>query len=174
MGGDKYMPWKSATKVEISENQERILQEYAVGTHTPYHLKIRAHIVLKAAEGCSNNSIERAMGLEAKVVKRWRDRYSARYEELRRVETETPRKLRSSIEKTLSDEQRPGGPPKFTDVQVAAILALACEDPAQHALPFSHWTPGALQIEVIKHGIVDSISVRQIGRFLKRKGLTTA
>ena len=165
------MPWKSATKVELSEKQEQILKEYAAGTHTPLHFKTRAQIVLKAAEGCTNNSIEKDMGLDAVTVKRWRDRYSARHEELKQTEAETPRKMRSIIEKILSDEQRPGGPPTFTDGQVAAIVALACEDPAQRGLPFSHWTPGLLQIEVIKLRIVDSISVRQIGRFLKKKGI---
>ena len=89
-------------------------------------------------------------------------------EELKRIELETPHKLRSAIEKILSDAQRPGGPPKFKDEQVAAIIAMACEDPSNFDLPFSHWTPELLQIEVIKRGIVESISVRQIGRFLKR------
>jgi hypothetical protein len=166
------MPWKSATKVELSEKQVQILKEYAAGTHTPMHLKIRAQIVLKAAEGWTNNAIERDMALEDKAPKRWRDRYSQRYEELKRTETETPRKLRSVIEDILSDKQRPGCPSTFQDSQVAAILALACEDPATRGLPFSHWTPGMLQREVIKLGIVEHISVRQIGRFLKRERLT--
>jgi len=165
------MPWKSASRVELSEKQEKILKEYAVGTHTPLHLKIRAQIVLKATEGWTNNSIERDMGLDAVTVKRWRDRFSARYEELKHTETETPQKIRSMIENILSDEQRPGSPSKFTDVQVAAILVLACEDPVNHGLPFSHWTPGLLQREAINRGIVKSISVRQIGRFLKKKGI---
>jgi len=163
------MPWKNATRVELSEKQEQILKGYAAGTHTPMHLKTRAQIVLKAAQGWSNNSIEKDMGLDAKAVKRWRDRYGVRHEELRHAEAETPRKTRSLIENILSDKQRPGGPSTFQDRQVAAILALACEDPAQHGLPCSHWTPGLLQIEVIKLGIVESISVRQIGRFLKKK-----
>jgi hypothetical protein len=114
------------------------------------------------------------MGLDAKAVKRWRDRYSARHEELRHTEAETPWKIRSAVKKSLSDKQRPGSPPTFAGEQVAAILALACEDPAKLELPFSHWTPGLLQIEAIKLGIADSISVRQIGRFLKRKGLAAA
>ena len=105
------------------------------------------------------------MGLEPSTVKRWRDRYGRQHEELRNAEMETPRKMRNIIEKILSDEQRPGGPPTFTDEQVAAIIALACEDPAKLDLPFSHWTPGLLQIEVLKRGIAESISVRQIGRF---------
>jgi transposase len=168
------MPWESASKVELSKKQEQILKEYAAGTHTQLHLKIRAQIVLNASKGCTNNSIERDMGLEAKVVKRWRDRYSAKYEELKHIEAETPRKMRREIEEILSDEQRSGGPSKFTDEQAAAIVALACEDPSTQELPFSHWTPGLLQIEVIKRGIVNNISVRQIGRFLKRKGFTAA
>ena len=68
------MPWKNATRVELSEKQERILIGYATGTHTPMHLKTRAQIVLKAARGWSNNSIEKDMGLDDKAVKRWRDR----------------------------------------------------------------------------------------------------
>jgi len=165
------MPWESAKKVVLSEKQEQILKEYAAGTHTPLHLKTRAQIVLKAAKGWTNNSIEKDMDLDPTTVKRWRDRYSAQYEQLKHTEAETPRKLRSMIEKILSDEQRPGGPPTFTDEQVAAILALACEDPATRRLPFSHWTPGMLQREAIKLRIVQSISVRQIGRFLKKKGI---
>ena len=162
------MPWLSAAKIELSERQERILTGFAVGTHTPLHLKTRSQIVLSAAKGCTNNAIETDMDLDAKTVQLWRDRYSEQQEELKRIEAETPLKTRSQIVKILSDKQRPGSPAKFTDEQVATIVALACEDPAKLNLPFSHWTPGLLQIEVIKLGIVASISVRQIGRFLKR------
>jgi len=172
--GVNEMPWRAASAVVLSEKQERILREFAVGTHTPLHFKIRSQIVLFAAKGWFNDTIESNMGIDAKTVKRWRDRYSNGFEELRKIETETPHKLRSKIQEILSDEQRPGGPPKFTDLQIAAIIALACEDPAKIELPFSHWTPQLLQIEVIKRGIVESISVRQIGRFFKRERFKAA
>ena len=165
------MPWKTASEIVLSEKQKKILTEIANGTHTPVHLKTRAKIILLAAEGLTNNAIEETLDLDAKTVKRWRDRYSAQCKEIQRIEAERPYKLRSTIEKIMSDEQRPGGPPKFTDEQVAAIIAMACEDPAKFGLPFSHWTPALLQIEVIKLGIVESISVRQVGRFLKRRGI---
>jgi transposase len=168
------MPWKSASKIELSEKQESILKEKSKGSHTPLHQKIRAEIILKASAGKSNNAIEKEMKIHSSVVKKWRDRYSEQYEELRRIESESPHKMRRTIEKILSDEQRSGGPATFTDEQVAAIIALACEDPMKIGLPFSHWTPGSLQIEVIKIGIVEKISVRQVGRFLKREGFTTA
>jgi len=166
------MPWQTATKIELSEKQNKILTELAVGTHTALHLKTRAQIVLMAANGCGNNTIEREMGLDPKTIKLWRDRYSSQYKELKRIEDETPHKTRSAIDKILSDEKRPGAPSKFRDEQVAAIIAMACEDPAKFELPFSNWTPELLQIEVIKLGIVENISVRQIGRFLKRKRFT--
>ena len=167
------MPWQSASQIEISEKQERILRENAVGTHTPMHLKIRSRIILNASKGWHNNTIEENMGIDAKTVKRWRDRYSGYKTELTRIEAETPHKLRRTIEEILSDAQRPGGPCKFTDDEIAAIIALACEDPSKFNLPFSHWTPSLLKIEVIKLGIVSEISVRQIGRYLKRTRFTT-
>jgi len=166
------MPWKKATPIEISEKERSLLTENAVGTHKPLHLKIRSQIILKAAEGKSNNAIEREMDLNSETVKIWRDRYGGQREELKRTEIESPQKMRSIIEKTLSDAQRPGTPPKFLDEQVAAIIALSLEDPARLGLPFSNWTPELLQVEAIKRGIVESISVRQVGRFLKRARLT--
>ena len=168
------MPWKSATRIELSKKQEQILKGYASGSHTPLHLKTRSQIVLKASKGWTNNTIEKDMDLDPSTVKRWRDRYGNHYEELKRAEMETPREMRNIIEQILSDEQRPGSPSKFTDEEVAAIIALACEIPEKLDLPFSHWTPGLLRIEAIKRGIVNSISTRQVGRFLKKKGLTTA
>jgi putative transposase len=162
------VPWQTASTITLSEKQKRILTEYAVGTHTPLHLKTRSQIVLYAAASWTNNAIEKHMGIDAKTVKQWRDRYNRQYEELRRIETETPHKIRSSVKKTLSDKQRSGRLATFTDEQVAAIIAMACEAPQKFGVPCLHWTPGLLQIEVIKCSIVSSISVRQIGRFLKR------
>ena len=160
------MPWKSASPIELSEKERIILTGNAVGTHTPLHLKIRSQIILHAAEGKTNNTIERKMELNSETVKIWRDRYSGQKEELKKTEVESPQKMRSSIEKILSDEQRPGAPAKFRDEQVAAIIALSLEDPAKLDLPFSHWSPKLLQIEAIKRGIVEDISVRQIGRLI--------
>ena len=168
------MPWRAAARINISKKEELILNQLSNGTHTPLHLKLRSQIVLSASQGKSNNAIRIEMGLLHHTVKRWRDRYLNASEEIKRTEAETPHKLRKMIEETLSDEQRPGSPPKFTDEQVAAIIAVSCEDPAIFDLPFSHWTPELLQIEVVKMGIVESISVRQVGRFLKRERFTTS
>jgi hypothetical protein len=47
-------------------------------------------------------------------------------------------------------------------------VAIACEDPQASGYPISHWTAKEIAAEAVKRGIVESISVRQVGRFLKR------
>jgi ATP-dependent exoDNAse (exonuclease V) alpha subunit len=137
-------------------------------------LKIRSEIILRASEGSSNNAIERDMCKDKDEVKRWRDRYFNNLEQLSLIEKETPHKLRSAIIDVLSDAQRSGGPTTFRDEQVAAIIAMACESPEKFDLPVSHWTPGLLRQKAIELGIVDEISVRQVGRFFFFFRLTTA
>lgn len=163
------MPWNVAAKIELSEKQETILIQLEKGTHVPMHLKSRAQIILMADRDFSNNTIEENLAVSAEKVKLWRNKYSKNSTELNRIEIEAPHKLRAAIQEILSDNKRPGAPAKFTDEQVAAIIALSCEDPAIFGLPFSHWTPELLRIEAIKLGIIENISIRQIERFLKRE-----
>ena len=164
------MAHETASKIEISERERQILEEYSRSTHQPLHLKIRAEIILQAARGLSNNAIERNMKLSPRRIKTWRDRYSDSREKIAKIEEETPNKLRSAIKEVLSDERRSGAPATFRDEQVAAIAALACEDPASLGLPFSHWSSESLRKEAIKLGIVENISSRQVSRFLKGRG----
>jgi DNA-binding CsgD family transcriptional regulator len=171
---ERKMPQKTATKIEISERERQILEEYSRSTHQPLHLKIRSEIILQAARGLSNNAIERNMKLSPRRIKTWRDRYSDSREKIAKIEEETPNKLRSAIKEALSDEQRAGAPATFRDEQVAAIVALACEDPAMLELPFSHWSAESLREEAIKLGIVQNISARQVSRFLKRREFEAA
>lgn len=88
--------------------------------------------------------------------------------------TQKPSALREAIEGVLSDLPRAGCGGKFTAEQIAQILAVACEPPEDSGRPVSHWTPRELAEEVIKRQIVPSISVRQVGRFLKAGGSSTA
>ena len=158
-----------ASEIKLSEKQKRVLIQLKNGTHSPLHLKQRAEIILLANERNSNNEIERKMGINGETVTKWRDRYSNENEELLRIEIETPKKLKESLKKILSDAQRSGAPTTFNDEEVACIIALGCEKPVDLGLPFSHWSPSLLREEVIKRGIVKSISATQISRFFKRE-----
>jgi len=138
------------------------------------HLKVRSEIILLASQVQTNNAIGRIMGIHGETITKWRNRYAAVEAELITTEKETPRKLLAIIEKTLSDEQRSGKSPKFTDEQVACIIALSLQKPEELGLPFSHWTPSLLRDEAIKRGIVTSISDMQVSRFLKRERFKTS
>jgi transposase len=168
------MPWKEAKEIRLTEAQERILKQLAQGTHTELHLKERAKIILKANEGYRSHHIERELNTTINRVIKWRNRYNEKATYLQDIEDKTPNKLKSEIIKVLSDEQRPGAPPTFSDVQVAAIIALSLEEPSKIGLPFSHWTQELIKEIAIQRGIVEDISVSQIGRFFKRKRFTAS
>ena len=159
---------KVASTINLSDNQKRILEQFAHGTHIPHHLTDRSKIILLANDGLTNSAIEKTLSIVNHTVIKWRNRFSVAAEKLAKIEEETPHKLKSEIIKVLSDEQRPGKPSSFIDEQVSTIIALSLQDPQTLDLPFSHWTPELLRVVAIDKGIVKSISASQIGRFLKR------
>lgn len=67
----------------------------------------------------------------------------------------------------LEDLPRPGAPARITADQRRQIEAMACEDPADSKGPISQWTSREIADEVMKRGIVDSISPRHAARLLK-------
>jgi putative transposase len=110
----------------------------------------------------------RELGLVRNAVQHWREKWESHQEE--RQAAEETGELATTIEQLLHDEYRSGAPATFTAEQVVQIIAVACEDPQRSDYPISHWTPKEVAQEVIKRGIVRSISPRQVGRFLKRGG----
>src|SRR4029077_11153176 len=132
----------------------------------------RASIILLAFEGLSNPAIAENVGLSRRQVGLWRRRWAIDWDRLIAIEClETRAALRRAIEQVLSDEPRPGAPGKFTPEQVVQILAVACEPPEKSGRPITHWTIPELVDEVIKRGIVPSISVAQVGRYRREAAL---
>ena len=76
----------------------------------------RAQLVLLAAVGISNTEISEQLQLSRKQVRQWRQRWSESAQRLEIGENEgiSDRELKQQIEAVLSDEQRPGGPAKFS------------------------------------------------------------
>ena len=108
-------------------------------------------------------------------VREWRKRWrqaAARRQSVEKAGED--KEQRQVIKETLSDAARSGKPPKFTAEEVVQIIAVGCESPEGSGRPVTNWTPKELADEVIKRGIVESISPRQVGRFLKRGGFETA
>jgi putative transposase len=135
----------------------------------------RAQLVLLAAEGMKNTIIGEQLQLTRTSVRQWRQRWLEAFEQLQTAEAEgiSDLELMQKLEAVLSDEQRPGSPAKFSLEQIVQIVAVACEQPASSRRPISHWSARELAAEVVKRGIVQEISPRSVGRFLKRGNIAT-
>ncbi len=161
------MPGRAA-KVVITERQQEVLRTMTRSSSCPQALAQRARMILLAFEGFDNKDIADRIGCERHAVGIWRRRWTKEFRRLVLVECcEKESALRAAAEDLLSDLPRPGCPCTFSAEQVTQILAVACEPPSQSGRPVTHWTPGELADEVIKRRIVESISPRQVGRFLK-------
>ena len=159
-----------AKPIKISEKQIKILRKFSKGTHTELNIKLRASIVLDANKDMNNADIAAKYEITRNTVRAWRNQWFESYTETCTIELEQSHKLKKHIKNTLSDKYRSGRKSTFTQEQVVAIISLSLQSPESVKVPLSHWTPGALARKSIELGIVDSISVRQVGRYLKKSG----
>ncbi len=169
------MPNPQATVIHVSPFQREILQRIVHRSTNAQRLVKRGHIILDAAEGISNSKIAQHVQMDYETVRRWRDRWSRAEARLETLEaTGKPKLLNQAIEVLLTDEKRSGAPATFTLEQFMRIMALACEKPSESERPVSDWTPSELADEAVKRGIVEQISPRTVGRFLKGECFTAA
>ena len=160
-----------ATVVTVSAQQRSVLERLVRSRTVAQHVGERCRIVLVSAAGATNIEQAEEIGVDRQRVRRWRVRWASAEAALACAEAAgaSEADLEAKILGVLSDEHRSGAPPKFRPEQVVAIVALACEPPADSQRPISHWTPPELALEAIKRGIVESISPRQVDRFLAKR-----
>ena len=149
--------------IELADAERHELERLARRHATPQQVALRAQLVLAAAEGANNCQIARRFRVSLDMVRRWRERWlvcqAASLEDL-------------PVAERLTDAPRPGAPVRITDEQVAKIVALACEPPADSQRPISQWTGREIAAEIKQRGIVDHISSRHAARLLKRGSST--
>ena len=168
-------PGPQPVTIELSDQQQTILEGITRSSKTAVSAVLRATIVLKAAAGMRNVTIAAELGTSSETVRLWRGRWQQAVTQLERIEGEGGGKeLRTAIAGVLADEPRTGRPATYTAEQLCQLIAVACAAPEQSGRPVSHWSPRELADEVHKRGIAPGISVRSVGRFLKRGGLETA
>jgi transposase len=126
---------------------------------TPQQIALRARMILAMGQGKNNMEIARQMQVTVDTVRLWRQRWL----------TLQPISLEDlSVEERLQDLPRPGAPARIQPDQVAEIMALACEAPADAQRPITHWTGREIAEEIRQRGIVEQISPRHAARLLKR------
>jgi transposase len=120
----------------IGNDDKEKLELLARRPKTAQRVALRSKIVLRAAEGLSNQQIAGRLGVTGATVGKWRERYRVRGLE------------------GLSDEFRPGTPRKITDAQVEEAVTQTLESQPTAA---THWSTRSLAAKV---GLSQSAIVR--------------
>ena len=154
--------------IVVTPRQRKLLEGFTRTKKAAQQLVERCRVVLLSAAGRHNEAQASELGIDRQRVHRWWYRWAREMASLCAAEAAgaTRQDLEKLIIAVLTDAARSGAPVTFSAEQVAGIIALACEPPSDSGLPVSHWTPPELAREAIKRGIVESISPRQVDRFL--------
>lgn len=134
---------KPAPKIELTDEERRILEGYSRRRTTAQALALRARIVLRCAEGGETVAIAAEMKLAIGTVGRWRRRFAAM-------------RLQG-----LHDEPRPGAPRKITDDKIERVVVDTLESKPKGA---THWSTR----DMAKHS---GLSHSTIGRIWRTFGL---
>ena len=163
-------------RVQLTARQRACLEQIARRQTSPQRLVRRATILLALETGANQCHGMRQWHLNRGTVQVWRQRWLALASKLEQIEVDggSDKALTAMIVAALTDHPRSGTPATFTAEQIVQIVAVACEDPAASGRPISHWTPREVAEEVRQRGMVETISTRSVGRFLKSGRFTAA
>jgi len=136
----------------LSGEEQAVLAARARSVRGPWRDRLRAAIVLAAADGQDNAAIAAQMRVCTDTVRKWRRRFA------------------EGRLAGLKDAPRSGRPPVFSAADRAEVVALACALPAESGVPLSRWSGPDLAREVAARcGI--AVSASTIRRWLARDAL---
>lgn len=153
------MPRLAPIPLQLTEAERTQLQQVVKRHSTPQQIALRASIILLANEGLNHRDIGRQLSISRDMARLWRNRW------LDLSQKDIP------VLERLVDAPRPGSPATFSLEQVLQLFAMACESPENYGRPISHWTSRELADEMMKQGIVESISPRHVGRLMDEADL---
>jgi putative transposase len=148
----------AASAVDLSAAERAELESLVRSPSTTQSAALRARMILLLAEDMSITATAERLGIWRKTVSQWRGRWLA------------SAACGGSALERLSDAPRSGAPCRITAEEYCAIIALACKRPRDCGLPLSHWSASDLAREALRRGLVERLSPRSAGRFLKRCG----
>ena len=119
-----------AAAIELTASEVRQLTAWVRAGITPQRLVRRARLILGSAAGLGSRALARRERMSRTTVRRWLDRFA------------TERCA------GLQDRPRSGRPKALTPATRALVVALACERPAERAVPLSRYSLSELTVEV--------------------------
>lgn len=119
-----------------------------------YVIVVRARIILRARGGEGTRQIARALGVTARMVRKWKQRFR-----------ENP------STDALRDAERSGRPARIPLFVRCTLIKLACDRPDGDTIPFRDvWTHEALA-DALQQEVGLRISTSEVGRILRFEGL---
>src|SRR5918997_3281930 len=118
-GGSKAMPKGKATPLVLTPEERGELEKLVRRRKTAQDLALRARVVLRCAEGATNQAVAREVGVCAHTIGKWRERFAEH-----RLDG-------------LRDAPRSGAPRTVTDERVAELLVRTLETMPEGA---THWS----------------------------------
>ena len=161
-------------EIRLSEQQKNILSSLVNSSTASKGCILRASILLHLAKKESKYSIVSQLSTSYPTINKWLKRWIEVEKEINKIEKKgSTEQLKKAIVVALKDSYRSGNKPTFQPEQVCNIIALACINPFDLGLPYTHWSSRLLAQEAIKQGIVSTISHGQVANFLKSGGVET-
>ena len=134
--------------LKLTEKERQKLQELVRKGENKARVITRARLLLLSDQGWDDQKIADALQIGRATVERIRRRA-----------------VREGVEIALVDRPRPGSERKLNAQQEAQLVAIACSDPPPGR---KRWTIRLLVEEVVKQGVVDSISFETVRRVVKK------
>lgn len=155
--------------ITLTPIQQELLTANTRKQQIAHSLAFRSRLILLYASNRNKTQTSKELGTYRKKVPHWVGRWHSYSDLLVDLELDYASGIWDKasygkfITEILSDQPRSGRPPRFDEHQVSQIQALACESWVIH-----HWTHALLRDACIERGIVERISVRHLGRLLKK------
>ena len=130
-----------------AEERSQLLDLIKKGTLSARKLT-RAHILLRADEGATDQAIAAALHVHRTTIERTRQKF-----------------VEGNLDAALSERARPGGKRKLDAKQEARLIAIACSRPPEGQ---KRWTLQLLADELVALSLVDTISDETVRRTLKK------
>jgi transposase len=134
--------------VELTDEERASLRALTQKGKASARVIRRAHLLLLADQGKTDEQIQDALQVGIATVERLRKRC-----------------VEEGIEAALHERRRPGGAPKLGQKQEAFLIALACSDPPKGR---ARWTMQLLADQMVTLGQVESLSDETVRRVLKK------
>ena len=134
--------------VDLTDEERRYLLDVIHKGKTTARRVVRAHVLLQASTGATDERIAEMLHLGLSTVHRTRQRC-----------------VDDGLTAALSEQSRSGSPPALTGKQTAFLIALACSTPpaGRH-----RWTLKLLADRFVELRQIDMISPDTVGRVLKK------